>query len=202
MTTAHIYVRVSTDSQDTANQLTGCKAYIKGAGLTPGQEIHDTASTKEHWQARKIAALLAQAKSGEWIIVSEVSRIARTTLECLEVFREAAANGVTIHAVKNGLTMDGSMQAKIVSTVLAMAAEIERDMIRARTREALERRKAKGLPLGRPEGATSASKLEKYADRIAELDRANVPDAAIARVLNVSRGTLARYRAKQGIHEK
>lgn len=197
MKTAHVYVRVSTDGQDTANQLTGIAAFILERQFATGEIIHDTASTKTAWQERKIAPLLASAGPGDWIIVSEVSRLARSTLECLEIFKEAAANGITIHAVKNGLAMDGSMQAKIVSTVLSMAAEIERDMIRARTTESLQRRRAQGLPLGRPEGATSRSKIAGKAGQIAELDRAGVADAAIARVLGVSRGTLARFRSKQ-----
>lgn len=191
-----IYARVSTNKQDTENQLTGCRAYAQQHAAGTVREVLEEASTKQHWRDRAICGALASLPAGSLLIVAEVSRLARSTLECLEIFQEAAANGITIHAVKNNLTLDGSMQARIVSTVLAMAAEIERDFIRARTTEALERRRAAGLPLGRPKGATSASKIESHAAEIAKLTAAKVSDTAIARVLGVSRGTLARFRAK------
>lgn len=192
-----IYARVSTNQQDTENQLTGCRDYAAQHTTGAIREVLEEASTKVHWKERAIHGALASLPAGSLLIVSEVSRLARSTLECLEIFQEAAANGITIHAVKNALTLDGSMQARIVSTVLAMAAEIERDFIRARTTEALARRKAAGLPLGRPKGATSASKLEGKESEIDRLTAAKVPDTAIARVLGVSRGTLARYRQKE-----
>lgn len=192
-----IYARVSTNQQDTANQLEGCRDYANRASLGNIREVLEEASTKLHWRDRAISGAIASLPAGSLLIVSEVSRLARSTLECLEIFQDAAANGITIHAVKNALTLDGSMQARIVSTVLAMAAEIERDFIRARTTEALARRAAAGLPMGRPKGATSASKLEGRAAEIDRLRAAKVADSAIARVLGVSRGTLARFDQKR-----
>jgi DNA invertase Pin-like site-specific DNA recombinase len=193
----HIYARVSTSSQDEENQLQGCRAYA--ATLNPAS-LHicrEMASSRIAWKERALGDLIEGAAPGEVLIVSEVSRLARNTLECLEIFRAAAEKGLRIYAVKNSLSMDGSMSARIVSTVLAMAAEIERDFIRARTTEALERRRAQGLPLGRPAGATSASKLERHAGKIEELTRAGVSDAAICRVIGCARGTLRSYREKQ-----
>lgn len=192
-----IYARVSTDKQDTANQLTCCRENAKARTSGKVKEVLEEASTRTHWTERAIAAALAAMPKDSILIVSEISRLARSTLECLEIFREAAQNGITIHAVKNGITLDGSMQGRIVSTVLAMAAEIERDMIRARTTEALARRRAQGLPLGRPVGAKSKSKIEKRKNEIDELTRAKISEAGIARILGVSRGTLARFRASQ-----
>lgn len=192
-----IYARVSTDKQDTANQLQGCREKAATCGCGKPREVLEEASTKKQWRERAIAGVLAEMPAGSTLIVSEISRLARSTLECLEIFREAAQNGITIISVKNGITLDGSIQGRIVSTVLAMAAEIERDMIRARTREALERRKAQGLPLGRPVGAKSESKIAKRKNEIDALTRAKVSDSAIARLLGVSRGTLARFRASQ-----
>lgn len=192
-----IYARVSTDKQDTENQLKGAREYARQQGQELPQEVLEEASTKEHWRKRSLYGLLKYMEPGSLLIVSEVSRLARSTLECLEIFQEAAASGITIHAVKNGLTLDGSMQARIVSTVLAMAAEIERDFIRARTTEALARRREQGLPLGRPVGAKSESKLAAKAAEIDRLTAAKISDAGIARILNVSRSTVARFRASR-----
>lgn len=193
----HIYARVSTSSQDEENQLQGCRAYAATLNPAALNVTREQVSSKINWRERKLGELIARASPGEVLIVSEVSRLARNTLECLEIFRAAAEKGLRIYAVKNSLSMDGSMSARIVSTVLAMAAEIERDFIRARTTEALERRRAQGLPLGRPAGSTSASKLEKHAARIEELTKAGVADAAICRVIGCARGTLRTYREKQ-----
>lgn len=192
-----IYARVSTDKQDTENQLQGARAYARQQGENLPHEVLEEASTKEHWRKRALGGLIERLDPGSLLIVSEVSRLARSTLECLEIFQEAAECGFTIHAVKNGLTLDGSMQARIVSTVLAMAAEIERDFIRARTTEALQRRRAQGLPLGRPIGAKSESKLASKAAEIDRLTAAKISDAGIARILNVSRSTVARFRASR-----
>lgn len=196
-----IYARVSTDKQDTANQLKGCRERATACCWGKPKEVLEEASTKKQWRERAIAKVLAEMPAGSTLIVSEISRLARTTIECLEIFREAAQNGITIVSVKNGITLDGSIQGRIVSTVIAMAAEIERDMIRARTREALERRKAQGLPLGRPVGAKSESKIAKRKNEIDALTRAKVSESAIARILGVSRGTLARFRASQEEHQ-
>lgn len=193
----HIYARVSTSGQDEENQLVGCRAYAETISPAELRICREQASSRIAWRDRALGALIDSAAPGEVLIVSEVSRLARNTLECLEIFRAAAEKGLRIYAVKNALSMDGSMSARIVSTVLAMAAEIERDFIRARTTEALERRRAQGLPMGRPVGATSASKLERHAAKIAELTRAGVADAAICRVIGCARGTLRAYRAKQ-----
>lgn len=187
-----IYLRVSTDEQDTQNQAVCVADWCRNIPNKTLHEVSEEASTRIHWRGREIARVLEQCHPGDYIVVSEISRLARTTLECLEIFKDAAERGTKIVAVKNGLTMDGSMASKIISTVLAMAAEIERDMIRARTTEALARRKARGLPLGRPEGSTSASKLDSKRPDITRLLAADVSKSAICRIHKVSRGTLDR----------
>ncbi len=186
------YLRVSTDEQDTKNQAQCVSAYASNIPNAHHHQISEEASTKRHWKEREIKDILDTCQPGDIIVVSEISRLARSTLECLEIFKEAAERATTIVAVKNGLTMDGSMASKIVSTVLAMAAEIERDMIRARTTEALARRKAKGLPMGRPKGATSESKLTDKRAEIEKLLAVKVGKSGIARLMKCSRGTLDR----------
>jgi len=186
------YHRVSTDEQDTDNQAQSVSKWCAENNHCNTNEFAEHASTKLHWRDRGINDIIIGAKPGDFIVCSEISRLARTTLECLEIFKACAESQITIVAVKNGLVMDGSMSAKIVSTVLAMAAEIERDMIRARTTEALARRKAKGLPMGRPHGAKSESKLNGKRADIERLMAAKVSKKAIARLMICSRNTLER----------
>src|SRR5437016_13461421 len=101
---------------------------------------------------RKIAEILETSKQGDNIIVSELSRLGRSMLECMEILSIASQKGIHIYAVKGNWQLDNSIQSKIVAMAFSMAAEIERDLISQRTKEALAARKKLGLKLGRPRG--------------------------------------------------
>ena len=94
---------------------------------------------------------------GDAVIVSELSRLGRSTLQILEIMKEAKEGGIAVHAVKGAWSLNGSMESKIVLTMLAMIAEIERDLISERTKEGLRARKEAGVRLGRPKGPGGAS---------------------------------------------
>lgn len=197
------YLRISTDKQDEASQRKIISDYIASINLTVTAYASDQASGAQPWQQRAIAFALADASEGDAIIVSEISRIARSTVGVLTFLQAAAEKRVTVIAVKSGITLDGSTASKIVVTVLAMAAEIERDLLRERTKAALDARKARGLPVGRQAGATGKrNKLHGQEAKIAELEAAKVSQSAIARILNVSRGTLCTFLALRKEHEK
>lgn len=191
------YLRISTDKQDEASQrqiITG-----KLAGSAEAVEwVSDTASGAKPWQDRAIAGVLERCGRGDRIMVSEISRIARSTVGVLTFLQAAAEKGVTVDAVKSGILLDGSTASKIVVTVLAMAAEIERDLLRERTKAALDARKARGLPVGRQAGAMGKrNKLDGRMDEIAPLLAAGVAHTAIARVMKVSRQTLHTFLTTQ-----
>jgi DNA invertase Pin-like site-specific DNA recombinase len=195
--TTYAYLRISTDKQDEASQ----RQIIEGKGYQHKgvmQWISDTASGAKPWQSRAIAGVLDRAERGDYIIVSEISRIARSTVGVLTFLQAAAEKGVTVDAVKSGIVLDGSTASKIVVTVLAMAAEIERDLLRERTKAALDARKAKGLPVGRQPGAVGRrNKLEGRLSQIQQLVEAKVSISAMARIMGVSRQTLYTFLAIQ-----
>ncbi len=110
--------------------------------------VEDTISGKANWRDRQLGKSIRGAGKGVVIVVSEVSRLARSTLQVLEIGRECIERGVHLHVAKNGIVFDDSMQSKIVATVLGLVAEIERDFISSRTKEALAKRKADGIKLG------------------------------------------------------
>jgi len=185
------YLRISTDKQDEASQRQIITAALTGSQNEPVEWLADTASGGIPWQQRAIAGTLASMGQGDTLIVSEISRIARSTVGVLTFLQAAAERGVTVVAVKSGIRLDGSTASKIVVTVLAMAAEIERDLLRERTTAALQARKTRGLPIGRQPGAIGKhNKLYGRMPEIVPLLAAKVPRAAIARVLGVSRQTL------------
>ena len=99
--------------------------------------------------------------NGDTVIVSELSRLGRSTLQILEIMKKAQEREIAVHAVKGGWSLNGTMESKIVLTMFAMIAEIERDPISQRTKEGLRARKVAGVKLGRPKGP-GKSKLDKH----------------------------------------
>jgi DNA invertase Pin-like site-specific DNA recombinase len=187
----YIYLRVSTDAQDTDNQRHGILEYCRSHGIEADAVHEDTASGKTDWRTRKIGDLLRTASKGDILLVSEVSRLARSTLQVLEILKLAAERQVSIVVVKNGLRFDNSMQAKITATILGLAAEIERDFISMRTKEALAKRKCAGKRLGRPPGASAKHyKLDEKRGEIERYLKLGINGTAIAKLVGVSRPTL------------
>lgn len=190
MPAVYAYLRVSTDQQDADNQRHGVAGYCAERKLHAPLFVEDTISGKSDWRQRSIGNIIDQANAGDVIVVAEVSRLARSTLQVLEIMKECVGKQVHLHVVKNGIVLDGSMQSKIVATVLGLAGEIERDFISARTREALQRKKAAGERLGRPEGPAKSLRLDASAAKIEEYLAKGIDKRTIAKLLDVSPNTL------------
>jgi len=198
--TTYAYIRVSTDAQDLNNQRHGVIEYAKKYGLEPLAFFEDTASGKKSWKARDLGKLLDQAKAGDALVVAEISRLARSTLQVLEILQEAAKREIAVHVAKSNMVMDGSLNSRITAVVLGLAAEIEREFISARTTEALARRKAEGKPLGRPKGRVSAvHKLDKDRDKIEDMLKKGVHKTSIARLLGCNPDTLYEWMKANGL---
>lgn len=193
MATTYAYLRVSTDAQDHASQRQQIDTYLKARGLTLAGIVADEVSGACPWQQRSLGKMLENIPPGSTIIVSEISRIARSTVGVLTFLQEAVKHEINVVAVRNGIAIDGSLQSKITVTILALVAEIERDLLRERTKAALDARKAAGLPHGRPAGSQSPSILESRAKEIDRLIASKVSKSAIARVLGCSRQTLYNF---------
>ena len=144
----YAYLRVSTHAQDVENQKLSVLDYCNSQGIAPIEFVEDTTSGRRSWRDREIGRLLETADAGDVLVAAEVSRLARSTLQVLELLQAAAERGVTVHIAKNRMVLDQSLPATITATILGLAAQIEREFISARTKEALERRKAAGLPVG------------------------------------------------------
>ena len=196
----HVYLRVSTDAQDAENQKHGIIEYCQSHGIEPTVVHEDIASGRVDWRTRKIGELLSATNKGDVILVSEVSRLARSTLQVLEMLQLAAERGVSIVVVKNGLRFDNSMQSKITATILGLAAEIERDFISMRTKEALAKRKNSGKTLGRPVGAKARSyKLDERREEIKRYLKLKINSTAIAKLVGSSRPTLRAWLARNPV---
>ena len=187
----YAYLRVSTDQQDVDNQRHGILEYANKLGLSGVVFVEDTVSGKKNWQDRKSGELLTKTmKSGDQIIFAEVSRMARSTLQVLEMLEFAAKSGLEVHIAKQNMRFDNSLNSKITATVLGLAAEIEREFISMRTKEALAKRKAQGMTLGRPKGKAAKVKLDAKATEIKGYMAKGISTRAIAKLVDCSPSTL------------
>ena len=184
------YLRVSRDTQDVANQKYGILDYCNGRGISPVTLVEDTESRKKPWRERGIGQILQDASEGDVILAAEISRLGGSPLQVLEILEEAARKKASVHIVKSQIVMDGSLQSAIIATVLGLAAQIEREFISVRTKEALARRKAEGVKLGRPRGEAPRLKLDSQREMILDYLGKNVSRRSIARILGCSPSTL------------
>lgn len=194
----YVYLRVSTTEQTDKSQMVGITAWLEKNGITEINVRKESISGGKKWRERGLLAIMNEANQGDRLIVSELSRIGRSTADVLDFLSEASNIGLQVTAVKNNITFDSSISSKIFSTVLALAAEIERDFIRQRTKEGMQNAKNAGKTIGRPKGSTGKRKLDTEQQELERLLAAGVSKSAIARVMKVSRGTVARsIRRKQ-----
>ena len=162
------YLRVSTADQNLEKNKTDILKLANEKKLGHVEWIEEKVSGTKDWKKRELGDVFSTLKRNDTIIVSELSRLGRSTLQILEIMKQAKEKGIAVHAVKGGWSLNGSMESKIVLTMFAMIAEIERDLISERTKEGLRARKAAGVVLGRPKGP-GKSKLDEYKEEIMAL---------------------------------
>ena len=162
------YLRVSTMNQDTEKFKAEILKFSNEHDFGKVHFVEETASGVKNWKERKLGELIDQLQSGDRLIVPEMSRLGRSMLEVLEILKVAKEKNVSVHAIKGNWALNGTIESKIMATMLALISEIERDFIVTRTKEALAARKAAGVVLGRPKGP-GKSKLDQYRPEIEAL---------------------------------
>lgn len=190
----YAYLRVSTDRQDVENQKLGIVEYATARNIQIDEFVEDVVSGTKDWQKRSLGNIIESAKAGDMLIFAEVSRIARSTLQCLQVLQIAADKKLMVHVAKQQMVFDNSLNSKIIATTLSLASEIERTFISMRTKEALKKAKENGKVLGRPKGKKSTNaKLAANHDQVASLLKDKVSVSAIGRMMKVNRKTVSSY---------
>ncbi len=207
------YIRVSTNKQDVENQRLEILKLANDMSLGKVRMVDEVISGRKTWRDRAIAPIILEDLSkGDALIVAELSRLGRSMLDIMEILSTCSQKGIRIYAAKGGWKLDDTLQSKIVAMVLAMAAEIERDLISQRTQNALATKKAliasdggytskSGkfiTSLGRPKGP-GKSKLDKNESRIRELIALHVPQKRIADLENTTEGNLHNWMKKRKI---
>jgi DNA invertase Pin-like site-specific DNA recombinase len=192
------YLRVSTIDQDLEKNKADILHLANSKDMGKVHFIEERVSGKVSWRKRKIAAILEELQSGDNIIISELSRLGRSMLECMEILSIAIDKGINLYAVKGSWHLDHSIQSKIIAMAFSMAAEIERDLISQRTKEALRARKEKGLKLGRPKGP-GKSKLDKFQPEIEALLANGSNQKFVAYRYGTTEANLHNWMKKRGV---
>ena len=188
------YIRVSTDKQTVENQRFEINKFIKKTKFKVDEWIEETISGTVSPKKRNLGKLIEKTKKGDLIICSELSRLGRNLFMIMSILNILMERGVIIYTVKERYRLGEDLTSKVLAFAFSISAEIERTLISQRTTEALRRKKAEGVKLGRPKGRVSAHhKLTGCDNKIKMMLAEGYPKTLICKQLNVSPSTLYLY---------
>ena len=195
------YLRVSTARQDASSQRLAILEYARRQGLRIDDFIEATASARTNVKHRRLDQLMAVLEPGDRLFVSELSRLGRSLGEVVALLDAIAKASVAFVAVKENIRFEGrqDLQTKVMTTLFALFAEVERDLISERTREGLAKARSSGKKLGRPKGSLGVSRLDGREDEIRHFLKLGVSKSSIAKITGVTRPTLYNFIATRGL---
>ncbi len=196
------YLRVSSDEQDVNSQKQGVVSFAESKGWAIEKYITDEGvSGGKDPDKRNLGPLLKSLKKGDIVICSEISRLGRDLYMVMDILHFCMDRGCVIYTVKDKFVLGDDIQSKVLAFAFGLAAEIERQMIRQRTKEGLRLRMKMGVLVGRPIGSgnDNALKLAPYKDEILLALKYGASGRSIAQKLDVDRNTLYRSLNKWGV---
>lgn len=188
------YIRVSSDKQTVENQRFEIEKFCKKNGMIINLWIEETISGITKVENRELGKLLKKMKKGDILICSELSRLGRNLLMIMGILNECMNRDIQVWTIKDNYRLGSDISSKVLAFAFGLSAEIERNLISQRTKEALARKKAEGVILGRPKGSKSAkTKLTGQEKKIQELLDKKVSYFTIGRILGVHRLTVSSF---------
>lgn len=188
------YIRVSTDRQSTKNQKFEISNFSKSKNLSIDEWIEETISATKKIEERAFGQLLQKLEKDDVLIVSELSRMGRNLMQIMKILHDCMERDIQVFTVKENYQLGNNINSKVLAFAFGLSAEIERNLISQRTKEALARKKAEGVILGRPKGSKSAVlKLTGKEQEIQELLDRKISYSAIGRILGVHRLTVSSF---------
>ena len=190
------YIRVSSDKQTVENQRFEIINFCKRREVVIDGWIEETISGTKSYNKRALGRLLKRVKKDDVIICAEISRLGRNLFMVMEILNICLNKGCKVWSIKDGYRLGDDIQSKVLAFAFGLSAEIERNLISQRTKEALNRKREEGVILGRKKGCTNKypnKKCSQNIERINILLNKGDSIAKIARKIKVSRGTLYRY---------
>ena len=146
------YLRVSTEKQHLSNQQDEILRFAQTRNMEIDRWVTEVVSGKKDQKDRKLGSILRRLKNGDTLIVTEISRLSRTLTEIMTIMGHCLDKGITLYSTKDGYAFDDTINSKVLCFAFGLVAEIERNLISLRTKEALALRKAEGVQLGRRKG--------------------------------------------------
>jgi len=181
------YLRTSTDKQDLSHQKLEILEFARRQGLHVDEYVEITISSQKTSKQRRIDELVQMLNKTDVLIVTELSRLGRSTAEVIAIVNALVERNIRLIMIKQNLDIHRQdMNSKIIITLFSLFAELERDLISQRTKEALAAKKAQGQTLGKPKGTLQKSKFDNEAARIKELLGYGLSVRKIAKVLGYS----------------
>ena len=178
------YIRASTDKQDLNTQKLEILEYARKKDLTIDDFVEITISSRKTTKQRRIEEVLQILTDSDTLIVTELSRLGRSTAESIALANELVTRGIRVIVLKQNLDINQhDMNSKIVITLFSLFAELERDLISLRTKEALAAKKLQGVKLCKLKGTIQKSKFDTDRDRIKELLKLGLSVRKIAKLL-------------------
>lgn len=194
MATTIAYLRVSTDKQTLENQRGEISRFANRNCITVDRWVEEIVSGKVKDSDRKLGYTLKRLKKGDTLIVSELSRLSRTLLDIMSIMHSLLERGITLYSVKENFSLADNINSKVILFAFGLAAEIERDLISARTKEALATKKAQGVVLGRRTG--DCPKMQMLMDNSKEiLSKYSCGEhiSHLSKQYGVSTGTMSKF---------
>ncbi|WP_455592151.1 master DNA invertase Mpi family serine-type recombinase [Bacteroides sp.] len=190
------YIRVSSDKQTVENQRFEINNFCNNQKMKIDGWIEETISGTKAYNKRELGKLLNRVQKDDFIICAELSRLGRNLFMIMEILNICMNKECKVWTIKDNYRLGEDIQSKVLAFAFGLSAEIERNLISQRTKEALARKKTEGIVLGRPKGKKSAPEKYKLHDKktlIQELLKAKVSQRKIAKICKVDRNTLARF---------
>lgn len=194
------YIRVSTDKQNVENQRFEIENYCKERGMIVNAWIEETISGTKKIDQRKLGKLLNKLKKDDILICAELSRLGRNMFMIMSILNYCMEKEIKVWTIKDNYRLGDDLTSKVLAFAFGLSAEIERNLISQRTKEALVKKRAEEVILGRPKGKKSSYyKLSGRENMIRELLNKGIPKIQIAKILNVHRNTLNKYMKENSI---
>ena len=196
------YIRVSSDKQTVENQRFEIRNFCQYQNLQIGDWIEETISGTKSYDKRQLGKLLKKVNKDDIIICSELSRLGRNLFMIMEILNICMNKECRVWTIKDNYRLGDDIQSKVLAFAFGLSAEIERNLISQRTKEALARKRAEGVVLGRPRGRKSSPDKYKLSGKevlICELLKNRTSLRKIAKLCHVDRNTLARFISLKGL---
>jgi DNA invertase Pin-like site-specific DNA recombinase len=192
------YIRVSTDKQTVENQRFEINNFCERQEIVVTKWIEETISGAKNLEDRKLGKLLKKMRKNDILICSELSRLGRNLLMIMGILNECMNRDIQVWTIKDNYRLGSDINSKVLAFAFGLSAEIERNLISQRTKEALARKRAEGVILGRPIGRRSSkTKLSGQEKKIQELLQKKVSYSAIGRILGVHRLTVSSFAKRE-----